>query len=86
LVDRSENYEKFMEQMGVNMVKRKLARSRQPSNSPLNRPEKNIHVRRAPADGTEISVSKRAFSDNTELAPKRFSKILSCDMKTLLYF
>ncbi|XP_029949606.1 fatty acid-binding protein, intestinal [Salarias fasciatus] len=24
-VDRSENYEKFMEQMGVNMVKRKLA-------------------------------------------------------------
>ncbi|KAM4750446.1 fatty acid-binding protein, intestinal [Anableps anableps] len=24
-VDRNENYEKFMEQMGVNMVKRKLA-------------------------------------------------------------
>ncbi|XP_065110871.1 fatty acid-binding protein, intestinal [Paramisgurnus dabryanus] len=24
-VDRSENYEKFMEQMGINMVKRKLA-------------------------------------------------------------
>ncbi|XP_075900744.1 fatty acid-binding protein, intestinal [Nelusetta ayraudi] len=24
-VDRSDNYEKFMEQMGVNMVKRKLA-------------------------------------------------------------
>ncbi|XP_071751811.1 fatty acid-binding protein, intestinal [Centroberyx gerrardi] len=24
-IDRSENYEKFMEQMGVNMVKRKLA-------------------------------------------------------------